>query len=78
MSSKEAQDKHHDGVANYRTSEGRCVQIPYKGLAENVLKDILGGIRSCCTYVGAFKIKDLPKKTTFIRVNNTHNRIYEK
>ena len=77
MSSKEAQNKHHDGVANYRTSEGRCVQIPYKGLAEEVLRDILGGIRSCCTYVGAFIIKDLPKKTTFIRVNNTHNRIYE-
>lgn len=78
MSSKEAQDKHHEGVAEYRTSEGRCVQIPYKGLAEDVIKDILGGIRSACTYVGAFQIKDFSKKTTFIMVNNTHNRIYEK
>lgn len=78
MSSKEAQDKHHEGVKDYRTSEGRCVTIPYKGTADEVLKDILGGIRSACTYVGAFQIKDFSKKTTFIRVNNTHNRIYEK
>lgn len=78
MSSKEAQDKHHEGVKDYRTSEGRCVSIPYKGTADEVLQDILGGIRSACTYVGAFQIKDFSKKTTFIRVNNTHNRIYEK
>jgi len=78
MSSKEAQDKHNDGLADYRTSEGRCVNIPYKGTAASVVRDILGGLRSCCTYVGAWDIKSLPKKTTFIRVNNTHNRIYEK
>jgi len=77
MSSKEAQDKHHDGVANYRTSEGRCVQIPYKGLAEEIIQDILGGVRSCCTYIGANQIKEMPDKTIFIKVNNTHNRIYE-
>jgi len=77
MSSKEAQNKHHAGVAEYRTSEGRCVNIPYKGTANEILKDILGGIRSACTYIGAFQIKDFSKKTTFIRVNNTHNRIYE-
>ena len=78
MSSKEAQDKHHDGVAEYRTSEGRCVEIPYKGTANEAIQDILGGIRSACTYVGAFQIKDFSKKTTFIKVTNTHNRIYEK
>lgn len=78
MSSKEAQDKHHEGVKEYRTSEGRCVYIPYKGLANNIVSDILGGLRSCCTYTGAFQIKDLPKNTTFIRVNSTHNKIYEK
>lgn len=78
MSSKEAQDKHNDGVKDYRTSEGRCVSIPYKGQAQEVLNDIFGGVRSCCTYIGAFQIKDLPKNTNFIRVNNTHNRIYEK
>ena len=78
MSSKEAQEKHHAGVKDYRTSEGRCVSIPYKGTADAVIKDLFGGLRSACTYIGAFQIKDFSKKTTFIRVNNTHNRIYEK
>lgn len=78
MSSKKAMDKHHDGVANYRTAEGKCVTVPYKGLAEEILQDIYGGLRSACTYIGASKIKDFGKKTTFIQVNNTHNKIYEK
>ena len=78
MSSKEAMNKHNGGVADYRTSEGRCVTIPYKGLTSEVIMDILGGVRSACTYIGASKIKDFGKKTTFIQVNNTHNRIYEK
>jgi len=77
MSSKEAMDKHNGGVAEYRTSEGKCVSIPYKGTTENIMKDILGGIRSSCTYIGAEKIKDFGKKTTFIQVNNTHNKTYE-
>jgi GMP reductase len=77
MSSKDAMDKYHNGVADYRTSEGKCVTIKYKGTSEDILKDILGGIRSSCTYVGASKIKDFGKKTTFIQVNNTHNKIYE-
>lgn len=76
MSSKEAMEKHHGGVANYRTSEGKCVSVPYKGKAEDILLDIMGGIRSACTYIGATNIKDFGKKTTFIQVNQTHNRIY--
>jgi len=78
MSSLKAMDKHHNGVADYRTAEGKCVTVPYKGMAEEVLQDIYGGIRSACTYIGASKIKDFGKKTTFIQVNNTHNKIYEK
>jgi len=78
MSSKEAQNKHYDGVKDYRTSEGRCVSVPYKGTADEVIKDLFGGLRSACTYVGAFQLKDFSKKTTFIRVNNTHNRFYGK
>lgn len=78
MSSKEAMNKHNGGVAGYRTSEGKCVDIPYKGLTQDVISDILGGLRSACTYLGAHILKDLTKKTTFIRVNNTHNTIYEK
>jgi GMP reductase len=78
MSSKEAMDKHNNGVASYRTSEGRCVKVPYKGLASDVLLDIFGGIRSACTYIGASKIKHFGRRTTFIRVNNTHTKTYEK
>ena len=77
MRSKNAMDKHHNGVANYRTAEGKCVTVPYKGPAQEILYDIYGGLRSACTYIGADKIKDFGKKTTFIQVNNTHNRIYE-
>lgn len=78
MSSKNAMDKHHNGVAEYRTAEGKCVNVPYKGLATDTLQDIYGGLRSACTYIGATKIKDFGKKTTFIQVNNTHNKVYEK
>lgn len=78
MSSKEAMHKHSGGVADYRTSEGKCVSIPYKGTTEQTIKDILGGMRSSCTYIGAESIKDFGKKTTFILVNDTHNRVYEK
>lgn len=77
MSSQDAMDKHHNGVAKYRTAEGKTVSVPYKGPAASIIQDIFGGIRSACTYVGANKIKDFGKKTTFIQVNNTHNRIYE-
>ncbi|NBU33493.1 GMP reductase [bacterium] len=77
MSSKEAMHKHYNGVAEYRTSEGKAVIVPYKGGAEEIVQDILGGLRSACTYIGATKIKDFGKKTTFIQVNNTHNRIFE-
>ena len=77
MSSKEAMEKHHGGVANYRTSEGKCVTIPYKGTTDEIMLDILGGIRSACTYIGASTIKDFSKKTTFIPVYDTHNKVYE-
>ena len=77
MSSKNAMKKHHNGVADYRTAEGRCVTVSYKGTATEIIQDIYGGVRSACTYIGADKIKDFGKKTTFILVNDTHNRIYE-
>jgi len=77
MSSKEAMNKHNNGVAEYRTSEGKCVEIAYKGPVKNTILDIFGGLRSACTYIGASKIKDFGKKTTFIQVNNTHNKVFE-
>ena len=78
MSSREAMNKHHNGVADYRTAEGKSVIVPYKGLAVDTLLDVYGGLRSACTYIGANKIKDFGKKTTFIQVNDTHNKFYEK
>lgn len=61
--------KHSGGVAEYRASEGKAVEIPYRGPVEPTLLEILGGIRSTCTYVGAGKLKELSKRTTFIRVS---------
>lgn len=78
MSSKEAMDKFNGGQNNYRASEGRSVKVSYKGPVENTIIEILGGIRSACTYVGTETLKDLSKCCTFMRVNNTHNRIFEK
>jgi GMP reductase len=77
MSSTTAMNKHHGGVAEYRSSEGRTVEIPYKGAVENTIKDILGGLRSTCTYTGASELKNLSKCTTFIRVNKQYNNIHE-
>ena len=76
MSSKTAMEKHYGKMENYRSSEGKKVSIKYKGLVKYSVEDLLGGIRSTCTYVGASKLKELSKRTTFIRVNNQSNEIY--
>jgi GMP reductase len=76
MSSQEAQEQWYGGLASYRAAEGKEVRIPYRGPVENIMKSITGGVRSCATYVGAKKIKDLPKCAEFIQVNNQLNRIY--
>ena len=78
MSSSTAMDKHAGGVAEYRASEGKTVEVPYRGKVDNTVQDILGGIRSTCTYVGASQLKELSKRTTFIRVAEQENRIYTK
>ena len=77
MASQTAMDRHGHPNREYRGEEGKTVVIPYRGPVEHTAKDILGGIRSACTYVGAKRLKDLTKCTTFVRVNNTHNRIFE-
>jgi GMP reductase len=78
MSSATAMHKHAGGVADYRASEGKTVEVPYRGPVDHTVQDILGGIRSTCTYVGASQLKDLSKRTTFIRVAEQENRIYTK
>ena len=76
MSSQTAMDKHSGGVAEYRASEGKTVKVPYKGPVADTVKDILGGVRSTCTYVGAAKLKELSKRTTFIRVQEQENQVF--
>ena len=77
MSSATAMEKHSGGVAEYRASEGKTVEVPYNGPVEEAVKDILGGVRSACTYVGAKALKELTKRTTFIRVLEQESRMFE-
>ncbi len=76
MSSTEAIEHHHGTMADYRASEGRSVNVPYRGPVKNTVLDILGGIRSTCTYVGAHRLKELSKRTTFIRVARQLNEVF--
>ena len=76
MSSSNAMNKYSGGVAKYRSSEGKAVKIEHRGPVEETILNIQGGIRSCMTYLGAKKIKDIPKCATFVRVNRQLNQIY--
>ena len=76
MSSATAMKKHAGGVAEYRASEGKTVTVPYRGKVDETVLDILGGVRSTCTYVGASQLKELSKRTTFIRVAEQENQVY--
>ena len=75
MASESAMSRHGNHNA-YRGVEGKTVEVEYRGKADDTIKDILSGIRSACTYVGATRLKTLSKCTTFVRVNNTHNTIF--
>lgn len=76
MSSDTAMKKHKGGVAEYRASEGKTVRVPYRGDVSATLQDVLGGVRSSCTYVGATTLKELSKRTTFIRVSQQLNTVF--
>lgn len=76
MSSSTAMEKHSGGVAEYRASEGKTVEVPYRGDVNVTMLDVLGGIRSACTYVGAGKLKEMSKRTTFIRVSQQLNEVF--
>ena len=60
----------------HRASEGKTVKLEYRGDVNSTVLDILGGLRSTCTYVGAGKLKELSRRTTFIRVTQQTNEIY--
>ena len=73
MSSKFAQDKHWNGMAKYRTSEGIVTLKPYTGPVQDTIDEYLGGLRSCMTYISARRLKDIPKCCTFYRANRILN-----
>jgi len=78
MSSKEAMSKYSGGIEvnGYRSSEGKCVKVPYKGSVNDIIIDFLGGLRSACSYVGASKLIELSFRTTFVRVLRQFNNIF--
>ena len=76
MSSEEAQLKYYGGKKSHRASEGKKVQVPYKGNVADTIDEMLGGLRSSCTYAGARTLKALPKCTTFVKVNRQLNEVF--
>lgn len=78
MSSDTAMNKYAGGVASYRASEGRTLLVPYKGAVEQTVLEILGGLRSTMTYIGASELKHISKCTTFVRVSSQLNEVFVK
>ena len=78
MSSDRAREVHNKSKGGYRGNEGRLISLPDRGPVEPTIQDILGGVRSACTYIGAKRLKDMAKCATFIRTNNVINRAYER
>lgn len=76
MSSRDANEKHFGGLKEYRSSEGREIQVPYRGGIESTIQDLLGGVRSTCTYAGAEKLKWLSKCTTFVKTGLQYNSVF--
>jgi GMP reductase len=77
MSSKTANEKYNGGLSDYRAAEGRTVEVPYRGSVKNTIQDIFGGIRSACSYVGAFNLSELYTNGSLVKVNRTINTIFE-
>jgi GMP reductase len=78
MSSDRAREKHGKRKDGYRGNEGRWISLPYRGPVKDTVEDILGGVRSAATYIGARRLKDMPKCATFVRVNSNINKVYER
>ncbi len=76
MSSDTAMNKYAGGVAKYRASEGKTVEVPYRGPVEATMQEIMGGVRSMMTYIGATSLKEVPKRTTFIMVGAQLNTVF--
>ncbi len=78
MSSDRAREIHGKRKDGYRGNEGRLISLPHRGPVAPTLEDILGGVRSACTYIGARRLKDMPKCASFVTTNNVINRVYER
>jgi len=76
MSSETAMKKHSGGVAHYRAAEGKTVETPYRGPVDGTMGEIMGGVRSMMTYIGAAHLKEVPKRTTFVRVSAQTNDVF--
>ncbi len=76
MSSEAAMKKYSGGVARYRAAEGKSVETPYRGPVDNTMGEIMGGVRSMMTYIGATQLKEVPKRTTFVRVTAQTNDVF--
>lgn len=76
MSSDKAQEKHYGKMEKYRSSEGRVINIPYKGDLNHTVLDYLGGLRSTCTYINSPNIKQMSKCTTFVKVFQQLNTVF--
>ena len=77
MSSDRAREIHGKRKDGYRGNEGRLISLPYRGPVANTIEDILGGVRSACTYIGARRLKDMAKCASFVTTNNVINKVYE-
>ncbi|RAI35268.1 GMP reductase [Rhodoplanes serenus] len=78
MSSDTAMNKYHGGVADYRAAEGKTVEVPYRGPVKATLQHIMGGLRSSMTYIGATRLKEVPKRTTFVLVGAQRNTVFDR
>lgn len=78
MSSETAMKKYHGGVADYRASEGKTVEVPYRGDVKATVHEIIGGVRSSMTYIGATRLKEVPKRTTFVVVGAQRNTVFDR
>mgnify|MGYP001315758907 CR=1 FL=1 len=78
MSSDRAREVHGKRKDGYRGNEGKVVHLPFRGSVDTTVEDILGGVRSTCTYIGARRLKDMPKCASFVTTHNVINRTFDK
>jgi len=76
MSSETAMKRYSGGVAHYRAAEGKTVETPYRGAVDGTMGEIMGGVRSMMTYIGAAHLKEVSKRTTFVRVTAQTNDVF--